>query len=333
MWDLYNYANNRIDLFEVLRKEHIETLAFIIIIESSKISKKLIENSYKLIKITILVGVVFSLIQLISDPFFFVPSNLKLLQGFSSIYEVRRTSIFGYTGLNATGLSFIPLLAVFFSYSYLKNDKYRILYIFMGAVISFATNSRYVMLAFIILSFHLIFEQRKKMAGVAKYLLSSIIILVFIAFVLEFIGYNLFDFYYDRLFSEGSIDKSSRYLAFVTFIEFFNENWFLGTGLHLTDEITSFIGGYSSQIHVGYLSHLVQYGVFGSFLLFAFWYKILRNFYITAIETGYYGSLFAFVTFLWANVTLVYYPIFTYGLIIAFLFDKYFRTSYNNKSV
>jgi hypothetical protein len=86
----------------------------------------------------------------------------------------------------------------------------------------------------------------------------------------------------------------------------------------------------SSQIHVGYLAHLVAFGAIGSLFLFGFWFALTLNLRKTAMKTGYWGSFYAFLVFLWSNVTLVHYTIFFYGLIFALIFDKHYKDK--NKS-
>ena len=141
-------------------------------------------------------------------------------------------------------------------------------------------------------------------------------------------GYNLVDFYDTRLFEEGDITKSSRYFAFEIFTKHFPDNPWFGNGVHLTEEIAKEIKGRSSQIHIGYLSHLVSFGVVGSLLLFGFWFSALRTFYKRARITKFYGSFFAFLMLVWANVTLVSYEIFYVGIIFAIVFDKYYWDKY-----
>jgi len=102
--------------------------------------------------------------------------------------------------------------------------------------------------------------------------------------------------------------------------------------VHLTEEIkeaSKAVG--SSQIHVGYLSHLVSFGIVGSFFMFGFWFLLAKKLYKSAKYTKYWGSFFAFLIYLWAQTTLVYYSIFFYGLIFAFVFDKYVKDNYSNK--
>ena len=101
-------------------------------------------------------------------------------------------------------------------------------------------------------------------------------------------------------------------------------------GQMITDEIkraSQAIG--SSHIHVGYLSHLVAYGIVGCFFLFGFWFLLVKKLYRTAKQTNYWGSFFAFLTFLWAFATFSHSSIFLYGLIFALVFNKYFEDKFS----
>ncbi len=62
------------------------------------------------------------------------------------------------------------------------------------------------------------------------------------------------------------------------FTEFFPNKPFFGTGIHVGEDLLRAIGGRSSQMHVGYLSHLYEYGIVGSILLFYFLYLVFRKF-------------------------------------------------------
>jgi hypothetical protein len=131
-----------------------------------------------------------------------------------------------------------------------------------------------------------------------------------------------------RLFVEGEIKNTSRYLAYELFQKYFPQHPVFGTGVHLTDEIRRVANeGGSSQIHVGYFSHMVSYGIVGSFLLFSFWLLLARDLFKKAKLTGFYGAFFAFLVFLWANAAMVDYNIFYPGVIIAIIYSEY---HYNN---
>ena len=125
------------------------------------------------------------------------------------------------------------------------------------------------------------------------------------------------------LLQDAKISKSNK--AIDNFLFYFPQKPFLGTG-ELTDEIkaaSQAVG--SSHIHVGYLSHLVYYGIVGCFFLFGFLYLLMKELYNTAKNTNYWGSFFAFMVFLWSFATMSESSIFYPGLIFALIFDKYFR--------
>jgi len=115
---------------------------------------------------------------------------------------------------------------------------------------------------------------------------------------------------------------STRFLAFELFAKYFPENPFFGTGEHVTAELARSLQGRSSQIHVGYLSHLFEFGIFGSILLFSFWFYIAKRLFKTSRRFNYYGTFLGFLCFLVANLTLVKYSIFEYGIILSLLFNK-----------
>jgi len=161
-----------------------------------------------------------------------------------------------------------------------------------------------------------------------------ILLIIILYTIFKYFGYDFEDWYQERLLAEGSLYETTRYKAIGTFKNFFPEHWFLGGGLSISGEVTKAshaIG--SSQIHVGYLSHLVSYGIVGSFLLFGFWLSLARHLYRNAKATSYWGSFFAFAMYFWAQAALVMYSIFYYGLIFALIFDKYYQDKQINASL
>ena len=97
----------------------------------------------------------------------------------------------------------------------------------------------------------------------------------------------------------------------------------------MTDDIrdaSNAIG--SSQIHVGYLCGLVYFGIIGAFFLFGFWFQLTKHLYKNAKRTKYWGAFFAFLVFLSANLSLVKFHVFFYGILFALIFDKYYSDKY-----
>jgi hypothetical protein len=332
-WDFYNYYFLNFGFVTLFQKPHIEIFLILIMIANSHIDKKFINKSFGIIKITILLALIFSLIQLVVDPTFFTHFAEYDENGdYISIYKVRRTSIFSYVDDNSLGLDFLPLFALFVGYA-LIGKKQLLLFVLSAGLIAFASNTRYVMVGYVLVLFQFALYGGFRLSKMLR--LTAIISLcaVGLVFILKFAGYNLDEFILERLFPEQDIKRSSRFFALEIFSQFFYKSIWIGTGQHLTSQIKDALGGYSSQIHVGYLSHLVSYGIIGSFFLFMFWFHLVKNQLAIAVKTKYYGSFFAFVIFLWANVTLVYYSIFTYGLIISLVYAKYFQQSISTATV
>lgn len=304
-------------------------LFMVVLICNISIPDRVINKSVLIIKITIILAAVVSIMQ-VFDQSIFNPINLKSLGPHNSIYQIRRASIFGFSDPNEVGLSYLPLVSVFTGFLLVKNNnKMYIFFTFLTGVTAILTNARYVMIGFLILTGQYIVYKKVKFVELLKYIFILFCIFMIFHFFLLYSGYNYSEWFQQRIFAEGSITETTRYKAFSNFVHFFPQHIFFGTGVHLTDEIreaSRLVG--SSQIHVAYLSHLVSYGLIGSFFLFGFWFMLAKKFYQTGIKTNYWGSFFAFLIYLWAQVTLVNYSIFFTGLIFAFVFDKYFQDKF-----
>jgi len=304
---------------------HYSILFTVVMIYNTNFSSRFINRSFKIIKITVILAAIASIIQVFEHTFLYGWEYLgRELEG--NLYTYRRTSIFGFTDQNEVGLSYIPLGAVLIGSLLLKRNKINLLYTILIGITAFLSNGRYIMIGFVILTIQYLIFYKIKILRTFKYILIVFISFFIIYQIILFLGYDMESWINQRLFTEGSIKETTRYKSIKTFATYFPQKPFFGTGVHLTNEIkeaSEEIG--SSQIHVGYLSHLVSYGLIGSFFLFSFWFSLARHFYKTAKKTNYWGSFFAFLIYFWAQVTLVNYSIFFYGLIFALVFDKYYQ--------
>lgn len=312
---------------------HFSIFFVILIIYNTDFSDKFKRSSIQIMKITVVITALVSVIQVFNESFF-NPWRYWGKDPEFSLYAIRRVSIFGFIEPNSFGLSYIPLLSILVGYSIYKKNKNYYIFLLLGGISSFLSNNRYVMIGFIIVTLIVLIGQKVNLIGFLKYALIIAILGFFLTQALLFFGYDFNQWYKTRLFHEGSIYETTRYKAIGNFLVFFPEKPIFGTGVHLTEEIREAsreIG--SSQIHIGYLSHLISYGIVGSFFLFGFWFILIKKLYKNAKKTNYWGSFFAFIVFFFAQVTLVKYSIFYTGLIFAFVFDKYFQDKYrhNNK--
>jgi hypothetical protein len=196
----------------------------------------------------------------------------------------------------------------------------------MGTLIAIAGNARYVMFSLIIILFQIVLTS-KSFINKFRTLIIIIISGSFLLFFLSLWGYDISLYFSDRVFSKES--DSARITAYEIFLKEYPKFYLFGAGkpilgeLLIADRVDSV-----PLIHIGYLSHLYQYGLIGSFLLIWFWSSIIKKIYSNAKKVRFWGSFFAFIAFFFANTTFVYMNIFTYGLIIALIYSKHYKREY-----
>jgi len=311
---------------------NFSTLLFILMIYNTDFTQKFIKRIVFWVKLTVIFAVIASIMQVFDYGFlnaweYFDEGSLIE----RSLYTQRRSSIFGYLDQNGLGLSYLPLGSVLIGFLLLTKEKSYLPFTVLIGISAVLSNTRFIIVSFIIILIMYLIYFKLNIAGIFKYTVIAVCFLVIIYSSLDGLGYNFDDFIAERLLPEGSIDETTRYKAFETFMIFFPRKVLFGTGYYLTDEIAalSWIIAKSSRIHVGYLSHLVSYGLVGSILLFGFWYKLAKYLYNNAKKSNYWGALFAFLIFFWAQVTLVNYSIFFPGLMFALVFDKYYQDNFS----
>jgi hypothetical protein len=327
-WDFLNGRYEKFGLVKILFKSlTLHTVGFLIINENLNINKKTIAFFVKGIKLLIILSAVLSFIQLFYNPEFFNPFLKSINPGIKA-YEIRNWSIWGFLDPNDVGISFLAYLAIVISYDLLNKNKYYYIWLLLGIFVSFATNGRYIMINMTLL---IIFTYSQ---GYYKFKLIRLAIFTLIAsslllYVFSKLTYTPVEYYEERILSTSA---ESRVFAVEVFTKNFLKSPWFGSGLRVTKDLQHDITGISSQIHIGYLSHLFEYGIVGSSLIFLIWILILKRFYLNARKSNFYGSLMAFTFFLIANITLVEYSLFHVGLLFAFVFDKYYRNNLNEDS-
>jgi hypothetical protein len=243
-------------------------------------------------------------------------------------WESRHSSIFAYLGPNELGLSFIAVFSLFIgtqNYLNKKNWQFYILVV-SGSIIAVASNARYVLISLIIILLQFVIT-RKTFFTKFKVIILSLLIGISLLILLSIFGYDINLFISDRVLNDAS--TSARILSFDVFLELFPRHILFGSGKEITSEVTAAMGDVAPFIHVGYLSHLYAYGIVGSFLLFSFWWLLIKRIYRNAKTEHFWGSFLAFLAFFFTNTTLVYMNILTYGLIIAIIYNEHYRREYS----
>lgn len=331
IWSFYNGKYEEFGLIKMLFKSlSLHTFSFLILAYNFPINskeKRFFINSFK---IFILLSLVITLIQVTINKTFFVATRHQFFNKTTTNYDIRNPSMWGFLSLLDVGLTFIPILA-FVLKDELKNKTiYLFLFVLLGAIVSILNNSRWVMLNYAIIIIYLgyTYLKHKNKPNILKYVIIILLVSFSTIKVVEKYAYNITDFYTNRLKSDSA---SSRLTGLDLFKEYFPQNPWLGTGVRVTKELEEDLDGVSSQIHIGYLSHLYEFGIIGSCILFFFWFKILHLFYKQAKLTNDYVYFTIFVCFLVSNLTLVEYSIYHLGILFAFLMNDYYKSSFQLK--
>lgn len=328
VWDFYNGRFESFGLVKILFKSlTLHTVGFLIITENLFLNKKTIQLLIKGVKVLIVLSAVFSLVQLLYLPSFYNPFLESINPGIKP-FEIRNWSIWGFLDPNDVGISFLAFVAIAVSYDLVNKKATYYIWLLLGIIVSFATNGRYVMINMVIIIISTYWQSPKRLRLV-RLTVFSVAALFVLFYVFSNLSYTPEEYYDERILSDSA---ESRVYAIDLFKKYFVQSPLFGSGVRITKDLAHDVAGISSQIHIGYLSHLFEFGVFGSIILFYIWFLILRKFFLNARKTNYYGSFLAFLCFLVANITLVEYSIFHVGLLFSFVFDKYFRTYYNENS-
>ncbi|MGQ1890983.1 O-antigen ligase family protein [Thermophagus sp. OGC60D27] len=328
-WDLVLWKDTiaRKGIFyEFFLNRTLQTVAVLFVVDNLRFSEKLIETLVRLMKGLIVLGALVSLLQVIYDPFFFTPAKFKEsmlhYDWGTNVLQVRRLSIFGFTDVNDVGLSFLPIVALVVGYEIKEKNRIPVLILILSFFIAVVNNSRYIQLGFFIAAAPALFYQKRIIRNSIVAIIGFAVLALMMGLVLQLVGYDVSQYIDERLLDEAG--GNTRLLAFEIFGLFFPDNPFFGTGQHLTEDVLVAIANRSSQIHVGYLSLLFSYGIVGTSIAVLFWGLITARLWAVAKKSGFYGSFFGFMVFWWANVTMVYYWIFTFGLILCYLFASYY---------
>ena len=309
---------------------YVVIFLLVLFLENIPYMHKFIKIILKIIPVLIVISFIISLIQVFIDGDFLInPEREGLIS--SSKYLQRRPSIFGWSTPNTIGMGFMPLCAFYILYLVYQKKKYLYWLVLIG-IIAIATNARYVMVSFLMISFIPVFYnvRNKRIKIFRLEYLRYVILILFIGFLaIRVLDYDIKQFYNQRLFAEGKISETTRYKAFYVFADFFPKNPVFGTGERRDEEVREAAGeiASSSQIHVGYLQIWVQFGLVAGLLLFSFWFLFAKKLWKIGKATGFYGGFWAFAIFLFTNLTMPMYNFFYFGMVVAlvatFHFMKY----------
>ncbi len=181
-----------------------------IIIYNSTYTERFIKNSILIMKITVVLAAIVSIIQVFNNDFLDANIYFTSDESIGNLYNIRRNSIFGFIFPASLGLAFIPLLSVLIGYMLHNNEKKYPLYLVLGGLVSFLSNTRFILVGFLLLSFQIMIFNKARIGGYLKYFFILVITLIILINFLRYIGYDLNDWYNQRLMVEGNIQGTTR---------------------------------------------------------------------------------------------------------------------------
>jgi hypothetical protein len=324
IWDVINGELMTADAVEFIKYLYkfrwLHAVSFLILIENTNFDRKFINTTIAIFKATIIISFIVSMYQQFFDQYFLMPEETRLAYFYRNIYDIRLNSIFGYLSSVDINMSFMSIVSILIGYYLYQDKNLSLLWLFMAGMVVFVNKFRYLYLNFFIILFQYIVARKVHFSTIFKLALIVPVLLFFSIWILENFGFNFNQFIQERLYAESA---RTRLLAIDLFMEFFPRNPFFGSGVHVGEDLEVMLAGRSTQIHVGYLSHLYSYGVVGTIILLITVYNVFKYFYTVAVRHKYYGSLFVIIVYLITNLTQVHFLFYHYGFLFAFIFNKY----------
>ena len=273
----------------------------------------------------VVISLVVSIIQIKKPEFFY---NLSYDSDLTYVGESRIASIYSWVSLNAVGVTFPIMISILLNV-YNTNSKPFPLITISGIVVSFLTKARYVMISTIIAFMQLLLVRTiplKKKLFVIGFFIAGIFLITFAA---QMAGYDINTTINERILEKGNDMGSAktRLLSYDVFLMKFPENPYFGVGPKTRDDVVNLLGGDAPIIHVGYLSYLYYYGLFGALLLFLSLICMMWDAWIVGRRYEFWGSFYGLLGFALANFTLVYFNFSEMGIILAVIYIRYYNLS------
>lgn len=310
----------------ILIKEDINIASCFIlfIIENTKFEKRFILKMNRNILLIVILSLVVSIVQ-IKYPSFFVSAEIMNSSDKTRDLEGRIFSIYSWININSLGITFPILISILLNVYPVKR-KTSFFIFFSGIIVSFLTRARYIMLSTIIVLSQLFINSKITIQNKIKMIL---IIILGTLFTLK--GAELFDYNIQQVIDERILEKDSdlksakaRVDSYYVFLQKFPEHPWFGVGPRTRDDVLQLLNGVEI-IHVGYLSYLYFYGIFGFTPLILSLFFLLKKAFFTGQKYFFWGSFYGLVGFCVANFTFVYFNLSEMGIIIAVIYLKFYN--------
>lgn len=324
------YINNLVHagtnkMFFLLSDANVYACLLFIVIESTSFDDIFLTKMNRLIFLLIIVTTIVSIIQ-IKYPYLFINPDITGTMDVDTYLEERSFSIFSWININSLGISFPILISILLSLPSTKKRTTPLL-ILSNIIVSFLTKARYVMISAIIVMSQLFFNAKIAL----RKRISALVLIVGILFVAigiaYFSGFDIQRVIDTRILEKGTGLGSARarVLSYEVFLIKFPEYPLFGVGPSTRDDVVRLLNGVAPLIHIGYLSYLYYYGIFGFLLLLISIFFLLKNAWDIGRKYVFWGSFYGLLSFCFANVTFVYFDLSEIGIVMAVIYLKYYK--------
>ncbi|MCA0931058.1 hypothetical protein LCM02_01265 [Lutimonas saemankumensis] len=309
------------------------------IIENIDIPKKYFKQILKISKIVLFIAFAVILIQQVINPNFFIRTDLINLEHSRTSDEDRLLSIYSWLDLLAIGFSFVPVFILVIEEN-LRHKKSTVLWLIAGLIFSLLCKSRWVMVNTMLVGIIYMIYSKNLGLLVFRLLILAPLLFTLLVYSLKPFNINIDGIIMDRVFEKRkgglmSGSASTRILAFKAFDALYwqgdpvfgkgNIKYGMGGSGEQDYKLRRFLGGHSSQIHVGYLSLFYMYGIVGGAAFIMFLILLFKRLYQDAKITKAWAPMVGMLGFAVANLTLVWFSVFEMGFIIVLLANKYYK--------
>ncbi len=312
-------------VFFFLSDANVYACLIFLVVESVKFDDSFIHKLNRMIFVLVIITFIVSVIQIRFPYFFISPALSGNLGGMMFLEERRCFSVWSWINLNSLGISFPILIGILLS---VFNSKKKIIpiTIVIGIVVSFLSKARYVMISTIMVLSQLFFDSKIALRKKINTLILLACIFIILIAAAGVYGFDIQQVIDNRILEKetGMGSAKARIISYEVFKMKFPENPWFGVGPETKADVVRLLEGVAPLIHVGYLSYLYYYGIFGSLLLFLVLFFILKRAWSIGQKHDFWASLYGILTFCFANMTFVYFTFGEVGMVLAIVYLKYY---------
>lgn len=312
--------------FSILADQYVFACILFIVIESMTFEEFFINRMNPFIFTIVIISFMVSVIQIKYPTFFVTPKISSDLEGLTYLFvDNRNFSIYSWVNLNSLGITFPILISILLSMYTSKRSRIPLIML-MAFVVSFLSRARYIMISTIIVISQLFFNAKIELRKKVSTLVLIGTLLVGLILFAGLYGFDIQQVINKRILEKDTEMQSARarITSYEVFMLKFPEHPWVGVGPETRADALRLLDGIPI-IHVGYLSQLYFYGLFGCLLLFLSIFFLLRDAWLAGKKYTYWASFYGLLGFCFANLTFVYFNLSEAGIVLAVIYVKYFN--------